>query len=144
MKDLAKRPIPIPNVLTQPFWDGAKADKLVIQRCQLCHVFYQPPVDVCMDCLARGNTSTLSFETVSGKGVIYGHTLVHDTRLGGFEEILPYPVVLVELEEQKGLILNANMPDTDPAEIHSDVPVEVYFIDIGSGMKLPEFRLVNN
>ena len=142
MQQLTKRPIPVPNPLTQPFWDATKEGKLVIQRCQSCHTCYHPPIQVCMDCLAQGKESTLAFEQVSGRGTIYSHTLIHDTRLAGFEEILPYPVVLVELEEQKGLIVNANMPDTKPEEIHSDVPVEVYFIDVGSGHKIPDFRLV--
>ena len=82
-----------------------------------------------MDCLAKGEESALAFQQVSGRGRIYSHALIHGTRLAEFEDILPYTVILVELEEQKGLIVNANMPDTRSEKVHSDVPVEVYFID---------------
>ena len=28
-------PLPVPTPVTQPFWDGTKAHKLLLQRCKL-------------------------------------------------------------------------------------------------------------
>lgn len=35
MSDWSKveRPIPVPDALTQPFWDGTKRELLLFQRC---------------------------------------------------------------------------------------------------------------
>ncbi len=137
------RPLPAPDVLTQPFWDAARQGKLAIQRCQTCHTYYHPPVRECLRCVASGSPCELAFEPVSGRGRIYSHTLVHDTRLKGFEAVLPYRLIQVELAEQVGLLLFANMPDSPGEAIRIGAAVEVVFIEIGDGFVLPEFRLAS-
>lgn len=132
---------PKPDALTQPFWDAAKQRKLAIQRCQTCRTYYHPPVAECPRCIASRSKSELAFEPVSGKGTIYSYTIIHTTRVKGFEKAAPYPLVFVELAEQPGLLLCANMPDTKVEDIRSGAPVEVVFEDIQGGFALPEFRL---
>lgn len=135
-----RRPMPAPSPLTQPFWDAAREHRLVIQRCRTCRTYYHPPVPECFHCLASGDASTLRFEPVSGRGVIYTCTKIHTTRMGGFEGVTPYPLVYVALEEQPGLILCCNMPGTSWEELRVGAPVEVMFADY-AGATLPEFRL---
>lgn len=135
------RPIPVPDELTSPFWDAARAGRLAIQRCQACSTYYQPPVRECYTCAADGKPSALLFEDVSGKGSIYTFTLVHDSRIKAFQEILPYPLVQIELAEQKGIILFGNMPETPVTDLHIGAAVEVFFLDIGNNLKLPDFRI---
>ena len=135
------RPLPVPDELTKPFWDAAREGKLAIQRCKACATYYQPPVRECYTCAAVGRLSDLTFEEVSGKGTIYTYTLVHDSRIKAFQEILPYPLIQIELVEQRGLILYGNMPETPVEEIRIGAPAEVFFFDIEGGFKLPDFRL---
>ena len=143
MRELQIRPIPIPTEITQPYWDGAKKHQLMIQRCQRCKTYYHLPVASCAKC-AGNEEAILCFEQVSGKGSVFTHTLIRDTRMKGFENIMPYPVVLVELAEQPRLIHYANMPTTNLEDIRIGRPVEVMFIEIGEGFTLPDFRLVTN
>ena len=93
---------------------------------------------------AGNEEAILCFEQVSGKGSVFTHTLIRDTRMKGFENIMPYPVVLVELAEQPRLIHYANMPTTNLEDIRIGRPVEVMFIEIGEGFTLPDFRLATN
>ncbi|MQF82584.1 hypothetical protein FIM02_00230 [SAR202 cluster bacterium AD-802-E10_MRT_200m] len=140
MKQLQSRPMPIVTPFTQPYWDGALSGKLMIQRCNHCKSYYHPPVSSCAKCVGE-EEAALEFEVVSGRGTVYSHTLIRDTRIKGFEDIMPYTVVMVELEEQPRLIHYANMPQTEADEITVGASVEVIFIDIGDGIKLPDFKL---
>ena len=140
MKQPKSRPLPIPSPLTQPYWDAAKRGKLAIQRCSACRTYYHLPIDSCPKCVDKPGAK-LSFEEVSGKGKIFTHTLVRDTRIQGFADIQPFPVVLVELAEQPFLIHYGNLPENEPSEIKIGTPVELIFVDIGGGFKLPDFRI---
>ena len=134
VKQMKSRPMPVPTPFTQPYWDGAKQGKLMIQRCQSCKTYYHPPAASCAKCAGQDGAE-LVFEQVSGRGTLYSHTLIRDTRMRGFEEIMPYHAIMVELAEQPRLIHYGNMPETDPKELRIGAPVEVIFIYIGEGSK---------
>jgi len=138
------RPLPVPDILTKPIWDAANEGRLVIQRCQDCQTYYHPPVHTCARCVLSGQFGQLHFAPVTGRGAIYSYTIIHDTRLGNFEKVLPYPVVLVELDEQPGLMLNGNMPTTLIGDLRIGSVVQVIFPDIGSGVRIPDFELVGS
>ena len=73
--------------------------------------------------------------------------------LSGFREWAPFPIVLVELDEQRGrptpddgLRFTSNLLDRDMnPETEKNVAigkrVEVAFADLDSGLTLPQFRL---
>ena len=140
MKQPKSRPLPRPTPLSQPYWDAAGQGHLAIQRCQTCKTYYHPPVAQCTNCIRHGG-STLSFERVSGRGKVYSYTVIRDTRIKGFEDVLPYTVVLIELDEAPGLIHYGNMAETDAKDIQIGAPVEVMFMAIGDGIQLPDFCL---
>ena len=57
---------------------------------------------------------------MSGKGTIYSYQIVAHTVIPGFRDWVPFPIVLVELDEQSGqpapgdgLRLTANLVDAD-------------------------------
>ena len=136
MKAVRRVP-PIPDELTQPFWDAAKEGLLKIQRCQSCRMYCHPPVRECGSC----SSETLAFEQVSGRGTLYSYTIIHTSRVKGFDGLTPYPVAFIELEEQPGLILCGNMPETAVDELQIGVSTEVFFVDIEGGFKLPDFYI---
>jgi uncharacterized OB-fold protein len=131
------RPIPVPTPLTQPFWDAAKERRLVIQRCRKCRRYFHPPVQFCLNCFSED----LAFEPVSGRGRIHARTVMHDPRIRGFEESVPFAIVAVELDEMAGLLLVANLLGSTPEEARIGSRVEVDFEPIGDGFVLPQFRL---
>jgi uncharacterized OB-fold protein len=52
----------------------------------------------------------------------------------------PYAVAQIELEEQAGLRLIANILDCDPNDVRTGMPVEVTFEDVEENFTLPQFR----
>ena len=136
MQGKAKRPIPAPTSLTEPFWAAARERRLAIQRCEQCGRFHHPPQPMCPDCHAN----SLSFETVSGRGTVYEYTIMRDARVQGFSESIPYACVAVELAEQPGLLVVGNLVGASPEDARVGLRVEVTFEEIGEGFVLPQFR----
>lgn len=133
----ALRPHPVPDELTAPFWDAAKAKRLVIQRCQDCGVFQHPPAHGCPRC----NSLNLAFDEVSGEGVVYTYIVIHDTRITSLEPVVPFVVGFVDLVEQPGLRLTCNFAGTDLADLRIGRPATVTFLELDNGMVLPDFAL---
>src|SRR5688572_454418 len=118
-----RRPLPLPSPLTEPYWNAARERRLVIQRCQACRRYFNPPVPVCMDC----HSTRLAYEQVSGRGRIHARTIMYLPRVQGFEEVVPYAVIAVELDEQPGLLLLGNLLDAPAGEARIDTRVQVDF-----------------
>ena len=47
------RALPQPTPETQHFWDGTKANELLLQRCDECSKVYFPPRPFCPACASR-------------------------------------------------------------------------------------------
>jgi len=138
--EVATKPIPIPDELSEAFWSAASEHRLAIQRCQQCQAYYHPPVSLCPVC----HSEDLRHENVSGRGKIYSFTITHDARTAAFEALQPYAIVWVQLEEMPGEPkLIANMPDTPIDDVQCGASVEVDFEDLAEGVSLPQFRLTN-
>ena len=135
----SKKPVPVADDLTGPYWEAAKESKLAIQRCQGCSRYYHPPVAICSNC----HSEDLSYQPVSGGGTLYTFTITHDARTPAFAALQPYAVVWVELDEQPGLMVMTNMPDTGLKDVRIGERVQVYFDEIASGIRIPQFRLAN-
>jgi uncharacterized OB-fold protein len=127
------RPLPLPDDETRFFWDGCREHKLMILRCEDCGTYIHLPKPACRTC----GGSNLSPSQVSGRGVVHTYTVVHNP-LPGFTP--PFGVVLVELEEQKGLRLVTNLVDVAPDQIEIGTPVEVVFEKQDDEITIPLFR----
>jgi uncharacterized OB-fold protein len=133
---------PVPSAELKPYWDGAKEGKLIIQRCQGCKSYNHPPVFVCNYCGDRD--AELKFEQVSGRATLYTHYICYDTSVSGFEEKVPYAVILVELEEQADLLLMSNILnfeyDALGAGLKMGLPLEVVFDKVNDDISIPQFQ----
>jgi hypothetical protein len=134
----AKKPIPVADELSRPFWDAAKARRLEVQRCGSCGYYNHPPRQYCDACLGQ----ELSFTPVSGRGTIYTFTVMHQRDVAGFEEEAPFINIVVELVEQAQLLMVSNLPIAERAKVKIGATVEVYFEDRGEGVVLPQFRII--
>ena len=132
--------VPIPNKLSQAFWDGAKNSELVIQRCKACGHWQHEPEPICAACLSFD----LGYEAVAGTGVIDTFCIPVQAFHPSFEAKLPYVLVVVELSEQPGLKLVSNIVDADPDEVRVGDRVEVVFRDLAEGFVLPVFVITNS
>jgi uncharacterized OB-fold protein len=133
------RPRPVPDDLTQPFWDGVARHELVLQRCRTCGFYVHPPYPECTQC----RESDLAFEAVSGRGTIFERSIVESPVVVGFEDAVPYACLFVELDEQPGLLVAGNLVDAAPEEAQIGRRVDVVFRDEPDGFTLPMFTLID-
>ena len=81
---------------------------------------------------------------MSGRGTVYCWYICHDTSITGYEEKVPYAVLLVELEEQKGLLLMSNLLNHEYGTlgegITNGMPVEVVFDKASDDIFVPQFQ----
>ncbi len=133
------------NPLEAPFWAALARGELKIQHCDGCGIWLFPTRIRCGTC---GEPPV--WKTVSGRGRIWSFTLVHPPVLPAFAPYAPYPVVVVELEEQQGLRMVGNLLFA-PGDAINVVPVEKIRIglpvmavsrDIGEGVHWPAWRLI--
>ena len=135
-----QRARPAADVLTAPFWEAARRHELVVQRCGACGAWQHPPGTRCHRC---GATDRLGFEPVGGEARIVSWTRVHQGLVAGFEDVVPYVNVVVELVEQPGLYMVTDLPGDRPgldAGLRTGAPMHATFEDVGDGVVLPQFR----
>jgi uncharacterized OB-fold protein len=65
-------------------------------------------------------------------------SIIHQAYRPELAELVPYNVVVVELEE--GPFFHANVVGCPNEAIHIGVPVEVVFDDVSNEVTLPRFR----
>ena len=126
--------LPTPDNETRPFWDAAREERLLIQRCSRCgrHQFYPRPF--CHVCWH----DEVKWVEASGRGTLYTWSVVHVNDLPPFPERVPYVAAVVELEE--GPRMMTNIVDCDPDSVKIGQRVQVVFHDTGEGTALPRFR----
>ncbi len=132
-------PLPLPNELTQPFWDGAAKGQLVIQSCNACGHLQHAPEPVCSACLSFD----LGSKAVSGKGSVYTFCIPTQAFHPYFADKLPFVLAVVELDDQPGLKMITNIVDVDTDSVKVGDRVEVTFNPLGDEFMLPVFRPVS-
>jgi len=133
------------------FYEHARSHRLVVRKCTACGLVRYPPTHACPWCTALG----WAWQEVSGRGTIYSYEIVVHAIQPGFKELAPYPVVLVELDEQRAaptpdealrIIGNLVKPDLAPEEdknVAIGKRVRVIFQDLADHMALPQFTLTD-
>jgi uncharacterized protein len=138
------------------YYEEARRHRLVVQQCGTCGMLRGAIGAACPFCTALD----WSWHPVSGGGEIYSYQIVTQAVQPAFRDWVPYPVVLVELDEQRAvpwrggaedetvsLRVIANLCGADPMvpEAEENVAigkrVEVCFVDLDDTMALPQFRL---
>ena len=141
------------------FYEAAKQGDFVVQRCGECNLLRGSIGAACPFCTSL----QWEWQPVSGKGVIYSYQIVTQAVHPAFYDWIPYPIVLVELDEQRhvpwrdaseaeyiSLRIVANLVQRDDhgaPEAEENVAigkrVEVVFLDVDETMALPQFVLSN-
>ena len=134
--DVLYPPMPQPDELTTPFWDGVEQGKLVIARCDACGTYVHPPKSTCYACLGTAFTPT----EVSGRATLVTWTQPNQPFDPYYQAHMPYVLAVVNLVEQEPLRVITNIVDCDEADLRIDLPVEVTFREVAPGCTLPLFR----
>ncbi len=108
-------PQPAATPLDEPYWQGLKQERLLIQRCNACQKFQWGAEWICHHCLS----DDLAFTEVPAQGVIYSYERVWHPVHPALKDQGPYIVVLVELPEADQVRMVGNLLG-DPER---DVPI---------------------
>lgn len=99
------QPIHTPDGLDKPYYDGARAGRLVLQRCNSCGKYQWGPEWICHHCHAFD----LGWGEVNPEGVIYSYERVWHPVHPALKDQGPYIVVLVELPHADNVRLIGNL-----------------------------------
>ena len=134
MPEISK-PIPAITPDMHDFFEGARAGRLMVQKCDSCGTLRFPAHDLCSKC----NSTASRWVPVSGRGEVFSFNIMHQLYHPGFAKEVPYAVVMVELEE--GCKFVSNLLGVKPHEIKCGMPVEVAFEKLNDEVSMPKFRL---
>ena len=141
----------VPDEDTEGYWQAAREHRLVMKKCTECGLMRWYPGPSCPFCTSL----EWEWQEVSGKGTIYSYQIVTLAIQTGFRDYVPYPLVLVELDEQRNtpepdvsLRIATNLVDESFAPVpESEVAigkrVQVVFQDVSDSLALPQFRLID-
>jgi uncharacterized OB-fold protein len=132
--DTPAKPLPQVTPDMAPYFEAAARHELVVQRCEGCGTLRFPARAICSRCLGRA----AAWVPVTGHGVVFSYTVMHQAGHPGFAADLPYLVVVIELAE--GVRMLSNLVGCRVDEIRIGLPVEVVFDDVAPGVTLPKFR----
>lgn len=96
---------------------------LLGNKCGSCEKIYFPPREACPYC-RRKSIGKMQDMKLSGKGEIVTYSILH-VGPEDFENQVPYPVAVIQLEE--GPRLTAQIIDCDPSTIKIGMKVESTF-----------------
>ncbi len=80
----------------QQFLEYLKANKIAGLKCSSCQSVYFPPRQICPSC--RVMNEDVQWIELSGKGIVETFTTIYYAPVG-FEEEVPYTIVVVKLSE---------------------------------------------
>jgi uncharacterized OB-fold protein len=126
-------PVPQPDEISRPFFEGAEHGELRLQRCCACGAWHLG-ARRCDQC----SGADLQWTQVSGRGKVYSFVIVHQQYHPAVAHRLPYNVAIVETEE--GPRLPANIIGVGRDELQVGMPVSVVFERVSDTTWIPRFR----
>ena len=127
------KPLPVLDGENAPHWAGARERQVRVQRCGQCERLRFPAARSCSNCLSEES----EWITLSGRGEIWSHCRFHRVYFKGFEDEMPYTVVLVRLDE--GPLLYSNVVGLDEREVRIGMRVRAVFDDVTESVTLIKF-----
>ncbi|TCK30866.1 hypothetical protein EV667_0970 [Ancylobacter aquaticus] len=123
---------PVTDVTSDPFWEGARAGRLMIQRCPVTgmHQWYPRAHSI------HSPGASPEWVEASGQGTIFSFTTIQ-RGMSAFET--PYTCVLVMLDE--GVLVLSRLEAEPGADIRVGMPVEAFFGEVQGTPDLPLFRI---
>lgn len=124
---------PQPTPETQPYWDGLRQGKLMLQRSKSTGKAYFPPRPF----FPGAPEQEVEWFEASGRGKLYSYVISHRP-LPGFEG--PFAIAVVELEEGPRLATNIVDCDQTPDALQLDMALQLAPHAISDEISLPLFR----
>ena len=133
------KPSPVPDEVSKPFWEACNDGRLVVQNCTSCSRLQHPPQKTCVEC---GSEDNFEFREMSGRGKIHGYCVSHDSRVMMLQEIQPFNLAVIELEDAPEIKMLSHLPGTPTDNIPVGATVEVEFEPTYNGQKIAEWKVI--
>ncbi len=116
-------PRPVADALTAPYWEAARAGRLVVQRCRDCGTWQWGPEWCCHAC----RSFALDWPEVRPRGRIYSWERNHHPVHPALRGRPPYIVALVELPEAGHVRMVGNLLGDPMQDVAIGAEVEAVF-----------------
>lgn len=123
LADGLPQPVPAPGGLDAPYWEGTRAGRLMIQRCNACRTWQWGPELLCHAC----KSFDVGYEEVEPRGVIYSYERVWHPVHPALADQGPYLVVLVELPQAGNVRVVGNLLGDPLQSVTIGSPVNAVF-----------------
>ena len=116
-------PIPQPSALDQPFWDGLREERLLLQRCRACHRFQWGPEWICHRC----QSFDFAYIDVPPEGRIYSWQRVWHPVHSALHGHGPYLIALIEIPHADNVRIIGNLLGSPNQTVRIGAEVEGVF-----------------
>lgn len=132
------KPLPRINAVTEPFWEAAARQTLLMQRCRDCLAYVWTPRPACFEC----GGDRLEWLPLSGRGRVYSFTIIRQVAGRGsaaaFEKEIPYTVAWIDLDEGPRLL--SNVIGCPVGDVKIGMEVIAVFEEASREIRLPKFK----
>jgi uncharacterized OB-fold protein len=134
-----RKPLPIPDIDSQLFWDKCKAHELAAQCCNDCGKFRWPPQAFCPHCYSWN----FSWTTLQKTGMVISFVVVHYVSIPACQDDVPYVVAHITIDgTEDQVIMISNVIGCASEEVRVGMRVRAVFEDVTPEVTLPKFRPV--
>lgn len=128
-----ERPLPVPTRESQPYWDGLREGRFLLQYCSGCGRVRHYPRPVCPHCFSMEST----FREAPTGGSVHSWTVCHHPFNFFFKASVPYIVALVDMDA--GVRVNAQLRGIAPEGLKIGQRVQLAFEPVDEQVTLPSF-----
>lgn len=114
------------NPEAAPYWEAARAGRLVLPVCDACGHPIWYPRSWCPVC----GSDAVTWTEMTGRGTVYACTVIR-RGMGPWAAAAPYVGAYVELEEGPRIL--ANVVTDEPEAVHIGLAVRAAFVPVDGG-----------
>ncbi|MFM7121304.1 MAG: Zn-ribbon domain-containing OB-fold protein [Gammaproteobacteria bacterium] len=134
------KPIPVRGTHTAPFWDGARAGRLMLPRCRDCNRVHWYPRHLCPHC----HSERIEWIEASGEGTVYSYAVQH-AAFGGCSSAVPFGSAYIDLQEgDRMLTVLRGVDPLAPETIRIGARVRVEFEPADDETHIPFWRVIED
>ncbi|WP_418319698.1 Zn-ribbon domain-containing OB-fold protein [Piscinibacter sakaiensis] len=133
MAEMQAKPMPVPDGISHPYWDGANQGFFAFQRCRDCAKAQFYSRSACVHC----HSGDLEWQVAAGSGRVASFSVIHRAPIASFVADTPYVLALIDMDE--GFRFMCNVLHCDPVTVTIGMRVRVCFeARAGSEQKIPQ------
>jgi uncharacterized OB-fold protein len=125
--------LPQTTPVSEPYWQGCREGKLLLQQCDACAAFQFYPRVLCSRC----GHGELHWREATGRGRVASFTVVRKPVSSDY----PAPSIIALIDLEEGPRMMSSLINVEPEEVAVNAAVTVDFQDWSEDIAMPVFRL---